>query len=118
VGCRNRNAFQLHGARGMLAFDLEDFNHLVFHDATEAAHLRGGRRLLVTGPDQPYAANFWKPGHSLGYEHTFIVALGEFLGALARGEPFHPDFEDGRRVQRVLKAVADSAQTRQWVAVQ
>ncbi len=117
VGCRNRNAFQIHGARGMLAFDLEDFNHLVFHDATEAANLRGGRRLLVTGPDQPYAPNFWKPGHTLGYEHTFIAALADFLTALARGERFRPDFEDGRRVQCVLEAIARSAETRQWVAV-
>jgi len=118
VGCRNRNRFEIHGSRGMLAFDLEDFNHLIFHDATEAAYLRGGRRLLVTGPDQPYATRFWKPGHGLGYEHTFIVALGDFLEALARGEPFHPDFEDGRQVQRVLEAVAVSARTRQWVAVE
>jgi len=117
VGCRNRNGFQLHGSRGMLAFDLEDFNHLMFHDATEPAHLRAGRRLLVTGPDQPYAANFWKPGHALGYEHTFVAALGDFLAALARGEPYHPDFEDGRRVEEALAAVALSAQTRQWVAL-
>lgn len=117
VGCRNRNAFQIHGERGMLGFDLEDFNHLVFHDATEAVNLRGGRRLLVTGPDQPYAPNFWKPGHTLGYEHTFIAALADFLAALARGERFRPDFEDGLSVQRVLAAVARSAEARQWVAV-
>lgn len=117
VGCRNRNLFQVHGSRGMLAFDLEDFNHLIFHDAAEADNVRASRRLLVTGPDHPYAAHFWKPGHTLGYEHTFIAALGDFLAALARGTPFHPDFEDGRQVQRVLGAVARSAQTRQWVAV-
>lgn len=118
VGCRNRNVFQIHGARGMLAFDLEDFNHLIFHDATEAANLRGPRRLLVSGPDHPYAPNFWKPGHTLGYEHTFIAALADFLASVARGERFRPDFEDGRRVQQVLAALERSGQTRQWVAVQ
>ncbi|MCP5111618.1 MAG: Gfo/Idh/MocA family oxidoreductase, partial [bacterium] len=35
VGCRNRNAFEIHGERGMLRFNLEDFNHLEFFDATE-----------------------------------------------------------------------------------
>lgn len=117
VGCRNRNAFQIHGSRGMLAFDLEDMNHLEFFDATEAGNLQGARNLLVTGPDHPYSNNFWKPGHLIGYEHTFIAALGDFLAALAQGQPFHPDFEDGQSVQQILDAVQRSAQTRQWIAL-
>ena len=109
VGCKNRNAFEIHGSKGMARFDLEDLNRLEFFDAADARNLAGSRRLLVTGPDQPYAANFWKPGHIIGYEHTFIAALGDFLHALKTGEPFHPDFEDGLAVQRVLAAVEASA---------
>jgi predicted dehydrogenase len=117
IGCRNRNAFWIHGSRGMLAFNLEDMNRLEFFDATEAPNLQGARNLLVTGPDQPYSDNFWKPGHLIGYEHTFIAALADFLAALAQGEPFHPDFQDAQRVQQVLDAVERSAQSRQWIAV-
>ncbi len=109
VGCKNRNAFEIHGSKGMARFDLEDLNRLEFFDASDARNLQGSRRLLVTGPDQPYAANFWKPGHIIGYEHTFVAALGDFLHALKTGEPFHPDFEDGLAVQRVLAAVEASA---------
>jgi predicted dehydrogenase len=108
VGCRNRNAFEIHGAKGMARFDLEDLNWLEFLDATDARNVQGARRLLVTGPDQPYSANFWKPGHIIGYEHTFIAALGDFLRALDSGEPFHPNFEDGVAVERVLDAVQAS----------
>jgi len=118
TACRNRNAFEIHGSAGMLAFNLEDMNRLQFADAAEGGPLEGPRNLLVTGPDHPYAANFWKPGHIIGYEHTFIAALGDFLGALARGERFRPDFEDGHRVQLVLDAVERSAEARRWVAVQ
>jgi len=110
VGCKNRNALEIHGSKGMARFDLEDLNRLEFFDATEARNVQGARRLLVTGPDQPYAANFWKPGHIIGYEHTFIAALGDFLAALESGEPFHPNFEDGLAVQQVLAAVEASAQ--------
>jgi predicted dehydrogenase len=109
VGCKNRNAFEIHGSKGMVRFDLEDLNRLEFFDATDARNVQGARRLLVTGPDQPYAANFWKPGHIIGYEHTFIAALGDFLPALESGAPFHPDFEDGLAVQKVLGAVEASA---------
>jgi predicted dehydrogenase len=117
VGCRNQNRFEMHGQRGMLRFNLEHLNHLEFHDAAAPRAEQGTRSILVTGPDQPYSGNFWKPGHVIGYEHTFIAALGDFLAALDRDEPFHPDFEDGLRVQRVLDAVERSARQRQWVAV-
>jgi predicted dehydrogenase len=109
VGCRNRNAFEIHGSKGMAKFDLEDLNRLEFFDATDARNVQGARRLLVTGPDQPYSANFWKPGHIIGYEHTFIAALGDFLRAVESGERFHPDFADGLAVQRVLAAVEESS---------
>jgi predicted dehydrogenase len=109
VGCRNRNAFEIHGSKGMARFDLEDLNRLEFFDAADARNLQGARRLLVTGPDQPYSTNFWKPGHIIGYEHTFIAALGDFLRSLETGEPFHPNFEDGLAVEQVLAAVEASS---------
>jgi predicted dehydrogenase len=109
VGCKNRNGFEIHGSNGMAHFDLEDLNRLDFLDATDARNLQGARRLLVTGPDHPYSTNFWKPGHIIGYEHTFIAALGDFLMALETGAPFHPNFEDGLAVERVLAAVEASA---------
>ena len=117
VGCRNRNAFEIHGANGMARFNLEDLNRLEFFDAADPRNLQGPRNLLVTGPDQPYAANFWKPGHIIGYEHTFIAALGDFLTALAAGNEFHPCFEDGVRVQVVLDAIERAAASRAWVCV-
>lgn len=117
VGCRNRNMFEIHGSNGRVAFNLEDMNHLEFYDATEPANLQGNRRILITGPDHPYAENFWKPGHGIGYEHTFIAVMGDFLLSLASKEQFHPNFKDGVRVQKVLDAVERSAESRSWVSL-
>jgi predicted dehydrogenase len=118
VGCRNRNSFEINGSKGMIRFDLEDMNRLEFFDATQAPNLQASRNLLVTGPDHPYAENFWKPGHEIGYEHTFIATLGDFLQALERGERFRPDFDDGVAVQRILDAVERSAQAGAWVKIE
>jgi predicted dehydrogenase len=71
----------------------------------------------VTGPDHPSSSTFWKPGHLVGYEHTFIATLGDFLQALAKGEEFHPNVEDGIKVQRVTERVEASAASGQWVRV-
>lgn len=117
VGCRNRNAFELNGSRGMLRFDLEDMNWLEFLDATESPNMQGSSSILTTGPNHPYAENFWKSGHIIGYEHTFIATLADFLTALGKGEPFHPNFDDALAVQRVLDTAERSAQSRGWLSV-
>jgi predicted dehydrogenase len=117
AGSRNRNSFEINGSKGMLRFNLENLNYLEFFDATESANLQGVRNLLVTGPNHPYAENFWKPGHAIGYEHTFIATLGDFLGTLARKETFHPNFDDALAVQRVLDAVQRSAESKSWVTL-
>jgi len=95
----------------MARFDLEDLNRLDFLDAGDARNLQGARHLLVTGPDHPYTANFWKPGHIVGYEHTFIAALADFVHALGAGDAFQPNFEEGLAVERVLSAVEASAKS-------
>jgi predicted dehydrogenase len=114
VGRRNGNGFEIYGSNGSIAFDLEDMNRLRFYDATEPANLQGYRNILVTGPDHPYSANFWKPGHLVGYEHTFIATLGDFLQNLATKQPFHPDFDDAMRTQEALEIVEASAAARSW----
>ena len=115
VGRRNGKGFEIYGSKGNLAFDLEDMNRLHFFDATDPAPMQATRNLLVTGPEHPYSTNFWKPGHIVGYEHTFIATLGDFLQALGRNEQFHPNFDDAVKIQRVLEAVETSAAARQWL---
>ncbi|HXE12361.1 MAG TPA: Gfo/Idh/MocA family oxidoreductase [Bryobacteraceae bacterium] len=114
VGHRNGNWFEMQGLRGMLRFDLEDLNRLDYFNADDPPPLEGTRSLLVTDKQHPYGANFWRPGHIIGYEHTFIAALADFLFSLSKNEVFHPNFEDGLRVQEVLDAVLQSASSGQW----
>jgi predicted dehydrogenase len=118
VGRRNGLGFQIFGSKGNLAFDLEEMNSLQFFDATDPGHLQGSRNILVTGPGHPYASNFWKPGHVIGYEHTFIATLGDFLRCLAEEKEFHPNFHDALKTQALLETVETSAATRQWTAIE
>jgi predicted dehydrogenase len=117
IGCKNQNAFEIHGAGAMLRFNLERLNHLEFLDASGPATEQGLRDLLVTDMKHPIFGNFWRPGHIIGYEHTFIAALAQFLGSLSRGEDFHPNFSDGLAVQQALDAIQRSARTRQWTEI-
>ncbi|MBO0912180.1 MAG: Gfo/Idh/MocA family oxidoreductase [Acidobacteria bacterium] len=117
VGRYNGYGFEIYGSKGSLTFDQEEMNRLRFFDSSEPAPTRAYREILVTGPGHPYSTNFWKPGHLVGYEHTFIATLADFLECLGKGEPFHPDFRDAAEVERVLEVVKASAASRQWTRI-
>jgi predicted dehydrogenase len=117
IGCKNQNRFEIHGSGGMLRFNLERLNHLEFLDASNPSTEQGPRDILVTDMNHPVFGNFWRPGHIIGYEHTFIATLAEFLQSVSAGEPFHPNFADALVVQQAFDAVQRSARTREWITI-
>ena len=84
-------------------------NELHVYDGTVPAADAGFRRILVTEPDHPYAGAWWPPGHGLGYEHTFVHEIADFVRDVAAGRPPSPSFADGSGVQQVLAAVERSS---------
>ena len=109
TGRKNAMRIELNGSAGSIAFDFEAMNELHVYDARGPARDAGFRRILVTEPDHPYTGAWWPPGHGLGYEHTFVHEIADFVRDLAAGTPPSPSFADGLEVQRVLDAVERSA---------
>ena len=70
---------------------------------------QGFRTILATENCHPYIAQWWPPGHTIGYEHGFVHAAADFIQAIETGEPINPTFADGVEVMRVLDAALDSA---------
>jgi predicted dehydrogenase len=116
-GRRNYNTFQIYGSKGSLAFNLERMNELEFYDATAKQADQGFKALMVTESVHPYVGAWWPPGHIIGYEHTFVHAVHDFLVALEKDRLPDPNFKDGVRNQAVLEAVERSAKTGKWEKV-
>ncbi len=114
-GRKNYNRFEINGSRGSLVFDLERMNELELY--LEEGPDSGFRTVLATDPAHPYVEGWWPPGHILGYEHTFVHTLVDFLAGVDSGASPHPSFEDGVANQRVLDAVERSSGSRRWEAV-
>lgn len=110
TGRRNRHTFEIYGSEGALAWDMEDMNRLQFYSNDDPEHRRGFRNILATEPMHPYAGNWWPPGHIIGFEHTFVHAVADFLSAVDRGEAIEPNFRDGVKIMRVLEAGLESAE--------
>jgi len=57
---------------------------------------------------------WWVPGCTIGYEHTFIHALADFLVGVEKDQAAQPDFRCALQTQRVCDAVLESANSGQW----
>ena len=119
LGRKNHIEIEINGSKGSLHFDFEDMNRLKFFNNCDPQDRQGFRDILVTQPGgtHPYFGNWWPPGHIIGYEHTFVHTVADFVNACVEGKPVQPTFADGLNNQRVLEAAEASAKSRQWVKV-
>ena len=115
-GHDNDMHFEINGSKGSLRFNLERINELEYFNANDDKALRGFRTLQVTHDCHPYMSHWWPPGHVIGYEHTFVHELYEFLQAANKKEAgLRPDFYDGVMCCKVLDAVEESVNRKEWV---
>lgn len=122
-GRKNYNTFELNGADGSVYFDLEEPEYLQFFEYTQQqsgkkteSHLTGWRKIHTTNSEHPYMDRYWVPGTTIGYEHTFLNALADFVMGIESGKGTQPDFRNALQTQRVCDAVLDSARTGQWTS--
>jgi len=109
--------FEINGENMSLKWDLHDLHRLQIFDYSDNGPERGWKSVHVTDGDHPYMANWWVPGLAIGYEHSFVHQVADFLSAYAKGEPCRPTFRDALETQKICDAVLASAKSHQWVPV-
>jgi predicted dehydrogenase len=120
-GRKNYSTMEINGANGALYFNLEEPEYIEYFRYADPDgnkiedHLTGWQRILVTNFEHPYMDKFWVPGTMIGYEHTFICALADFLDAQENGKPFQPDMKTALRTQKVCDGVLESAAKGTWI---
>ncbi|QCT01318.1 oxidoreductase domain-containing protein [Paenibacillus algicola] len=117
AGHRSTNAFEINGSLGSVRFDFERMNELEVYFTSDAEDVQGFRRVLATDPAHAYAEAWWPPGHTIGFEHTFIHEFLEFTTAIQENRQPEPSFADGVKCQAVLEAVDRSIAERRWVSI-
>ncbi len=106
--------FEINGEHASIRWDLHDLNRLEYFDHRDESTVRGWRSIHVTDGDQPYMDKWWVPGLGIGYEHSFIHQVADFLKSLETGESCAPTFQDAFETQKVCEAVIESANSRSW----
>jgi predicted dehydrogenase len=111
--------FEINGEHASIKWDLHDLHRLEYFDHRDEGRLRGWRSIHVTdhGGDHPYMDHWWVPGLQIGYEHSFVHHVADFLKSLETGDPCGPTFRDALETQKVCDAVLGSAKEKQWKTV-
>jgi predicted dehydrogenase len=109
--------FEINGEKMSLKWDLHDLHRLQVFDHKDEGQERGWKSVHVSDGDHPYCGKWWVPGLQLGYEHSFVHQVVEFIKGLEEGKPAGPTFRDGLATDCVTDAVLASARTGRWVKV-
>src|SRR5215212_766438 len=92
-GHKAEYTFEINGEHASIAWDLHDLHRMEFFDHKDESTTRGWRSVHVTDGEHPYMKNWWVPGLQIGYEHTFVHQVADFLKGLD-GKPASPTFRD------------------------
>lgn len=109
--------FEINGEHGSIFWDLHDLHRLQWFDHRDTGILRGWRSIHVSDGDHPYMKRWWVPGLQIGYEHSFVHQVADFIEGIESGKPAAPTFRDGLATDYVTDAVLSSARTGRWVNV-
>jgi predicted dehydrogenase len=82
-GHKNYNRWEVNGTEGSIAFCFERMNELEYCNRNDPADKPGFKTIMVTEGSHPYVGAWWPPGHVIGYEHTFIHTVADFVTRLS-----------------------------------
>lgn len=107
---------EINGSEMSLRWDLHDLHRLEVFDHKDEGALRGWKSVHVTdhGGEHPYMDKWWVPGLQIGYEHSFVHHVADFMKSLDEGTACGPTFRDALETQKVCDAVLNSAKARSW----
>jgi myo-inositol 2-dehydrogenase/D-chiro-inositol 1-dehydrogenase len=108
---------EINGENASIMWDLHDLHRLEYFDHKDEGLIRGWKSIHITDREHPYMSHWWVPGLQIGYEHTFIHQVADFLTAAAEGNSASPTFREALGTEDVTDAVLESAAKRQWVKV-
>ena len=117
AGHKNDLFIEVSGDKGSVKFTFERMNELQYFSAEDEEGLQGFRLIQASEGVHPYMTHWWPVGHVIGYEHTFVHEMYEFVQSIVNDKPTCPNFADGVECSRIIEAVELSSQRRVMVDI-
>jgi predicted dehydrogenase len=58
---------------------------------------------------------YWVPGLVIGYEHSFLNTIADFVESIEKGTTVETTFRGALQTQRVCEAILKSGKEERWV---
>jgi predicted dehydrogenase len=113
-GHKAKYTFEINGEHASIYWDLHDLHRLEYFEHRDEGRLRGWRSIHITDGDHPYMGKWWVPGLQIGYEHSFVHQVADFIDGLEKNKPAMPDFREALVTQYICDAVLKSGRSGQW----
>jgi len=116
VGEQNNYGFEVHGTRGMLAWDFRRMGELTL--GSGEAYQDQAVSTMYVGPKHGAYGEF-QPGSAtaMSYDDLKVIEAYRFLKSIADGKPHGTTLEDAVRSATLLDAMAESVATGRWVSL-
>ncbi|MEM7092998.1 MAG: Gfo/Idh/MocA family oxidoreductase [Actinomycetota bacterium] len=113
IGPQSQMAFEVHGTKGALSWNLETMNEMRLFLVDDEHH--DGYQTVYAGDRYPFHGNF-VPGdaNAIGYEDLKVIEGHEFLHAVATGEQHQPGFTEAIDYVSVQSALIRSWDSGSW----
>lgn len=118
-GRRNQLSWEINASMGSMSWDLENLNVLRLYRRGRSS-VDGFAEVIVCEADHPLIGPWWPSGHLLGWEHSHVNMLADFVTAVAQDRPLSPaaaTFYDGARAAIVADAITEAAASDRRIAV-
>ncbi len=114
AGEQNRYTVEVHGSRGMLAWDFRRSDELLL--STGQDYQNQAAQIVFAGPgDGDYAAFQPASGNAMGYDDTKVAEAAHFVAAVAGRGSVVAGMADAVASARALDAMVTSAREGRWV---
>src|SRR5215207_289162 len=118
IGPESQMAFDVHGTKGALRWNLETMNSLEVYLVDDEGCAPSGYTTVLASDRYPYQGHFVPgDGNSIGYEDLKVIENYEFLTAVARGEQHEPGFREALDYVAFQSAWLRSCESGRWIDV-
>jgi predicted dehydrogenase len=108
---------EVNGEDASILWNLHDLHRLEWFDHRDECNVRGWHSIHVTDQDHPYMKHWWVPGLQIGYEHSFVHQMADFVTGLEGRASVSPTFREALATDLVTDAVLASANGKTWMPV-
>lgn len=116
-GRKQGEVFEAQFTKGIITFSLERMNEINIYRHSDKPEDQGFKNIIVA-PGHGEYGRFWSgPGIGLGYEDLKTIEEHHILENIVRKTKPAADFVFAAKINRVMDAVLESAQTGMWVDV-